>query len=81
MEEDLLAYEEAARRIMGETLPELRAVQPPNTVRENFDHLYGLLEQFAAGEEAPFTPTPEFWVHQIEIQEPSLNHCTFSLRR
>ena len=80
-EEDFRVYEEAARRIMGETVPELRAVPPPETVQDDFDHLYGLMEQFAEGEEAPFTPTAEFWIHQVELKEPSLYHCTFALPR
>jgi hypothetical protein len=80
-EEGLLAYDQAARRMMGETLPELRAVRPPEAVQEQYDHLYGLMQQYADGEEAPFTPTAEYWIHQIELQEPSLNHCTFALGR
>lgn len=74
------AYERAARRIMAATLPRLRAVPPPAALRARFTHLYRLMAQFAAGTEAPFTPTESFWIHQVE-RERSLYHCTFSLGR
>lgn len=46
-----------------------------------FAHLlYGLMEQFAEGREAPFAPTPSFWIHEVE-QVRSLYQCTFSLPR
>jgi hypothetical protein len=76
----LAAYEKAARRIMARTLPKLRSVPPPQTVRARFDHMYGLMVQYSKGQEAPFTPTADFWIHQVE-QEPSLYPCTFSLPR
>jgi hypothetical protein len=74
------AYQQAAREVMAETLPKLRAVAPPASVRARFTHLYGLLGQFARGEEAPFSPTAAYWIHQVE-RERSLFHCTFSLGR
>lgn len=61
------------------TVTELRVVPPPATIQRHFDHLYGM-EQFAKGEEAPFTSPEELWVHQVE-NEPSLYHCTFDLPR
>jgi hypothetical protein len=73
-----VTYEEAARRMMGEALPELRALRPPPMIEEKFDHLYGVMEGFARGEEAPFTPTHEFWMYQVG-GEPSLSHCMFAL--
>jgi hypothetical protein len=76
--EDEVAYEEAARRMMGETLPELGALHPPPMIKEKFDHLYGVMEEFARGEEAPLTRTPQFWIHQVG-GEPSLSHCMFAL--
>ena len=78
--EGIAAYEKAARRVMGDTLRKLRASRPPEIIQARFDHLYGLMEQFAEGEETPFTPGPEFWIHQVE-REPSLVACTFSLPR
>jgi hypothetical protein len=65
---------------MGDTLPKLRAGLPPDIIQARFDHLYRLMEQFAVREETPFTPGPEFWIHQVE-REPSLVACTFSLPR
>ena len=81
-EADWVAYEAAARRIMGETLTELRALRPPPVIEAEFGHLYGLMDQFARGEEAPFTPTAEFWIHQVDLEPSrSLSHCTFALGR
>lgn len=74
------AYQKAARLVMAHTLPKLRSVPPPVSVRGRFTHLYGLLAQFARGEEAPFSPTEAYWIHQVE-RERSLYHCTFSLGR
>lgn len=73
-----VTYEEAARRMIGEALPELRAHRPPPMIEERFDHLYGVMEEFARGEEAPFTRTPQFWMYQVG-GEPSLSHCMFAL--
>ena len=81
-EADWAPYEAAARRIIGETLPELRALPSPPAIEDEFDHLYTVIEEFARGEEAPFTPTPEFWIHQVDRQpSQSLSRCTFSLSR
>jgi hypothetical protein len=74
------AYDRAARRLLGETLPKLRSVAPPRALRVRFRHLYALMEQYAEGREAPFTPTAAFWIHQVE-RERSLFHCTFYLGR
>ena len=68
----------AEQRIMGEILIELRAVRPPVEVRRHFDHLYGLMERFANGEEMPYISDAEFWVHQV-TGEPSLSECTLDL--
>jgi hypothetical protein len=68
----------AQQRIMGETLADLRAVAPPVDVAEHFDHLYGLMERFADGEEMPYVSDAEFWVHQV-TSEPSLSECIFDL--
>ena len=74
------AYQKAARLVMAQTLPKLRSVPPPVSVRARFTHLYEVLGQFARGEEAPFMPTAAYWIHQVE-RERSLSHCTFSLAR
>lgn len=74
------AYQKAARQVMAETLPRLRSVRPPVSVRARFTHLYELLGRFVRGEEAPFSPTEAYWIHQVE-RERSLYHCTFSLAR
>jgi len=79
-EADWVPYEAAARRIMGETLPELRALRPPPEIREKFQRLYAVMKEFAQGEEAPFTPTAEFWIHRVDLEPSrSLSHCTFAL--
>ena len=81
-EADWVPYEAAARRIMGETLPDLRALPLPSVIEEKFDHLYDVMGEFARGEEAPFTPTEEFWIHQVDLETSrSLSHCTFALGR
>ena len=74
-----VAYDEAARRMMAETLPKLRALNLPASLRDEFQHLYELMEQYAHGEEAPFF-SGSFWIHQVE-SESSLYHCTFALGR
>ena len=56
-EADWVEYEAAALHIMGESDPELRALPQPSMIKEQFDHLFGLMDQFARGEGAPFTPT------------------------
>jgi hypothetical protein len=73
-------YVQLARRVMAETLPKLRSVSPPRAVRARYRHLYGLMQQFAEGREAPFTPTRSFWIHQVE-RGWGLSHCTFDLPR
>jgi hypothetical protein len=43
--ENHATYEAAARRIMGETLPKLRALRPrPTLIQQEFDYLYGVME-------------------------------------
>jgi hypothetical protein len=77
----LWPYYKAARRLMAETLTKLRSVAPPAAARARFNHLYGLMAQFAAGREPPPSPGLEFWIHRIGMRERSLFHCTFSLPR
>jgi hypothetical protein len=73
-------YVQLARRVMAETLPKLRSVSPPRAVRGKYRHLYGLMQQFAEGREAPFTPTRSFWIHEVE-RGWGLSRCTFDLPR
>jgi hypothetical protein len=57
-------YEETVPRVMGQTLPELRARRPPEAVRASYESLaFALMERFAKGGEAPFTPPPASWIH------------------
>jgi hypothetical protein len=75
-EEGLRAYDRAARRVLGETLPKLRSVDPPRAVRAAFTSYYRLMVQFVDAKEAPRA----FWIHEVE-RERSLRQCTFSLGR
>ena len=77
-EEDLQAYEEAARRVEREVLVELRAVAPPEAVRDEFDHAYDLLDQFAEAEPTTNTEPAELR-NQVDGLGLGLQHCTFSI--
>lgn len=84
-EEGAVVYIETARRIMSETLAELRAIPPPEAIRFYFEGMYGLMEQFATGVEDPNAPPLDIfpgglWIHQVE-PELSLVSCTFALGR
>jgi hypothetical protein len=74
---DLQAFEDAARRIEREALLELFAVQAPETVFQDFDLGFRLLEQFAEGEGE--TDPEDLW-RQVRDLGLGLEHCTFSLR-
>ena len=77
-EEDLQSYEEAARRVEREVLVELRAVVPPEAVRDEFDHAYDLLDQFADAEPTTNTEPAELR-NQVDGLGLGLQHCTFSI--
>ena len=48
----------------------------PSMVKEKFDHLFGLMDEYGRGEEAPFTPALAYGIPQVGAG-PSLSDCTF----
>ena len=80
-EQDWPAYEESTRRILAETVVELRAVDPPPVVHSEYLNAYSALVRGSRDE--PYQPGPESWVNYIDgpAHDLGLNHCTFNIRR
>jgi len=70
-------YNESWGRILDEALTELRALQPPEAVRAQFDQAYALVEQFADDMRSGSLNDPTAdTIHQLEGL-PGMQECTF----
>lgn len=80
-EQDWPTYEQTARGILAETIVELRSVDPPLGVPDEYGTAFAALMRGAQNE--PFQPGPQWWANYIDgpAQDLGLNHCTFNIRR